>query len=89
MRMPGSRGIKGSLWSQCFDGRSEGGCGLLQGQGGRSLLGKIGDMDESDPNRCAGVVVQEGVEGIVADEGAGGVGNLTGEACVPDGLRHG
>ena len=45
-------------------------------------------MDEPGLHGCAGVAVQEGVEGVITDESAGGVGDLARETCVSDGLSH-
>lgn len=46
-------------------------------------------MDEARPDGGSREAVQEPVEGIVADEGPGGVADLSGEGSGGDGLGHG
>ena len=46
-------------------------------------------MDKAHPGAGPGEVGQQPVEGVVADEGPGGVGDFPGQARVHDGSRHG
>ena len=71
------------------DGGFQGGGGVGQGEGRGALFREPGDVDEAHFGGGSGVVVQQAVEGVVADEGAGGIGNLAGEGGLPDGGFHG
>ena len=46
-------------------------------------------MDEARPDGGSREVMQEPVEGVVADEGSGGVADLSGKESGGDGLGHG
>ena len=75
--------------SQRLDGGCEGADGSLQGQAGLALLRYIGNMDKAYPGGSARKVVQEGVERVVADKGAGRIGHRGGDLDISDRLGHG
>ena len=70
------------------DGGAEGGNGFLQREVGCSLVGQVGNMDKAYFDGSSRVVVKQGIEDIVADEGTGGVGHGAGDVGIPDGLGH-
>ena len=53
------------------------------------LLRQGGDMDETNAGRCACKMVEQEIEGVVADKSAGTVGDGGRNSRIADGLRHG
>ena len=74
---------------QDADGDFQGLCGTFQGETGLALFRQPGDVDEATAHRCARVMVQQGIQHIVADECAGSVGNGSGKPCFADCFNHG
>ena len=61
---------------QRFNGGGEARGDFLQSHGGNArtgLLGQVGHMDKAHPGIGSGEAVQQGVQGVVADEGPGAV----------------
>ena len=74
---------------QGADGRYKGFCGIGQRKTGLPLLRQIRHMDEAAAHIGAGIVMQHGIEHIVAHEGACGIGDGGGQTGFADGCDHG
>ena len=74
---------------QGLDGGGQGLGDGGEGEVGGALFGEAGDVEEADFGGSAGVVVEQGVEHVVADVGACGVAHSGGDVLGADGADHG
>ena len=65
------------------------GYSVCQGEGNGVLPRQCGNMDEANLGVCTCEMMEQGIEGIVADEGTGAIGNGAGKTCIVNSLCHG